>query len=147
MTKPVSPIPDGYPSVIPYLLVEDAQKLLDFVQRVFGAIEGDRTTGPSGEIQHTEFRIRDSVVMLSQARGEWKAAPATLYVYVPDIDATYRRAVEAGATSLSEPADQFYGDRSGGVKDNQGITWWIGSHIEDVSPEEIQRRAAAAGKK
>jgi PhnB protein len=96
---------------------------------------------PDGSIGHAEVRIGDSMVMLGQARDEWKARPGTLYLYVPDVDATYRRALAAGGASLREPTTQVYGDRSGGVEDPVGNQWWMATHVEDVSPEEIDRRA------
>jgi uncharacterized glyoxalase superfamily protein PhnB len=84
--------------------------------------------------------------MLGEATGQWKPRPSTLYLYVHDTDATYRRALEAGATSLMEPANQFYGDRNAGVQDPSGNFWWIATHVEDVSAEEMKRRAEAQGK-
>lgn len=147
MKSAVKPIPEGYHSVTPSFIVEDAPGLLEFVKRVFDAVEVHRTLDGDGTIRHAEFRIDDSMLMLSQARGEWKAEPGSVYVYLPDVDATYAKALAAGATPLMAPADQFYGDRSGGVKDAHGITWWMGTHIEDVSGEEIQRRAAAQTQK
>lgn len=97
-----------------------------------------------GTIQHAEVKIGDSIVMLAEACDPWKPRPSMLYLYVNDVDATYQRAIEAGATSLREPATHFYGDRSGGVEDPTGNHWWIATHVEDVSPEELQRRAAEA---
>jgi uncharacterized glyoxalase superfamily protein PhnB len=98
---------------------------------------------PDGVVMHAEVRIGDSMVMLSDGGGEWKPMPAVLYLYVPDADATYRRALDAGATSVQEPTTQFYGDRHGGVRDPSGNVWWIATRVEDVSPEELQKRAAA----
>jgi PhnB protein len=95
---------------------------------------------------HAELRIGDSVVMLADAAGDFKPLPCALYLYVPDADATYRRALEAGATSVMEPANQFYGDRNAGVKDPTGNQWWIGTHVEDVPPEEMARRRDAYAK-
>ncbi len=97
---------------------------------------------PDGTIQHAEVKIGDSIVMLADAAGEWKPRPSMLYLYVNDVDETYRLALAAGATSLREPTTHFYGDRSGGVEDPVGNHWWIATHVEDVSPEEIQRRTA-----
>jgi PhnB protein len=139
----VKPIPDGYHSVTPYLIVEGADRLIDFVTQAFDAKEAERMTRADGSIGHAEVRIGDSVVMLSEARDEWKPMPAALYLYVPDTDAVYHRALEAGASSLMEPADQFYGDRNAGVKDPVGNLWWIGTRKEDVPREELERRAAA----
>ena len=106
----VKPVPDRYHTVTPYLTVEGVPKLLDFVKRVFDATELERMSRPDGTIGHAEVRIGDSVVMMGEARGESKPMPGTLYAYVSDTDAVYKRALEAGAASLMEPADQFYGD-------------------------------------
>jgi PhnB protein len=141
---PVKPVPEGYQSVIPYLIVEGAARLLDFVKQAFGAVEHERMSRDDGSIGHAEVRIGDTVVMISDGRDPWKPMPAALYLYVPDTDAIYHRAVEAGADSLMEPADQFYGDRNAGVRDPSGNIWWIGSRVEDVSREELERRAAGS---
>jgi PhnB protein len=142
----VKPIPDGYHSVTPYLAVEGADKLLEFVTRAFDAVGRECMRRPDGTIHHAEVKIGDSIVMLGEASGQWKPRPSTLYLYVDDTDATYRRAIEAGASSLMEPADQFYGDRNAGVQDPTGNFWWIATHVEDVSPEETHRRAEAQKK-
>ena len=138
---PVKPIPDGYHSVTPYLIAQGADKLLDFLKRAFAAEETVRMPKPDGSIAHAEVRIGDSVVMLADAGEQWSPMPAGIHLYVEDCDATYLRALEAGATSVQEPADQFYGDRSGGVRDPVGNHWWISTHVEDVSEEEIAKRA------
>jgi PhnB protein len=143
----VKPIPDGYQSVIPYVIANDAEALLRFLTAAFGAKEKDVNRDPSGTIFHGEVIIGDSVVMFSQASERHPAMPCTVYVYVPDTDATYRAALAAGATSVMEPANQFYGDRNAGVKDSNGNQWWMGTHVEDVSPEELERRAAEEMKK
>ena len=139
----VKPIPEGYHTVTPYLTVQGAAKLVDFLKQAFGAEEIFRTTGPDGTIRHAEVRIGDSVVMMAEPRGEWKPMPGAIYLYVNDTDAAYKRALQAGATSLMEPADQFYGDRSAGVKDPVGNHWWIATHIEDVPPAELAKREEA----
>ena len=95
---------------------------------------------------HAEVKLGDSFIMMGEPMGEFKAMPASLYLYVPDTDATYARVIKAGGTSIMEPADQFYGDRNAGVKDTSGNHWWIGTHIEDVSPDELSKRAEAAMK-
>lgn len=138
--------PDGYQNVVPYLHVPDARKEIAFMAAVFGGVEIERFETPDGKIKHAEVRIGDSVVMLSDARGVADGASA-LYVYVDDTDGAYRRAMDLGATSELEPADQFYGDRNAGVKSANGVTWWIGTHVEDVSPDEMKRRSDAAQKK
>jgi uncharacterized glyoxalase superfamily protein PhnB len=140
----VKPIPEGYHSVTPYLVVPGAAKLLDFLKQAFDAQELYRPMQrPDGTIMHAEVRIGDSVVMMGEPMDQSTPMPAQLYLYVHDADAVYRRALQAGATSLMEPADQFYGDRNAGVQDPVGNRWWIATHKEDVSPEEIVRRAAA----
>jgi uncharacterized glyoxalase superfamily protein PhnB len=140
---PVKPIPDGYHSVTPYLAVEGAARLIDFLKQTFDAQEVERMMSPDGNVRHAEVKIGDSIVMLGEASGQWKPMPSILYVYVNDTDATYHRALQAGATSTREPTDQFYGDRNAGVLDPCGNQWWIATHIEDISPEELRRRAEA----
>jgi len=139
----VKPIPDGYHSVTPFLIVPGAAKLLDFLQQAFEAQELHRMPRPDGTIMHAEVRIGDSLVMMGEPMGDGQPLFGSLYLYVHDVDAVYKRALQAGATSTSEPADQFYGDRSAGIKDPVGNQWWIATHKEDVPPEEIARRAAA----
>jgi len=142
----VKPIPDGYHSVTPYLVVNEVSRLLEFTVHAFEAREVHRMTEPGGRIRHAEVRIGDSVVMMGGATGPHAPMPTNLYVYVADTDATYKRALQAGASSLEEPAIQFYGDRRAGVIDPVGNHWWIATHVEDVPPEEMKRRAAAASR-
>ena len=142
----VKPIPDGYRTVTPYLVVRGAAKLIDFLQKAFLASEKFRFAQPDGTIQHAEVSIGDSVVMMGEAGGPFKPMQANLNLYVEDCDAVYRRAIGAGGKSLREPTTQFYGDRSAGVEDPCGNYWWISTHVEDVSPEELERRAKTAHK-
>ncbi|MBZ5561886.1 MAG: VOC family protein [Acidobacteriia bacterium] len=143
----VSPIPKGYHSITPYLVVPGISKLIEFLKEAFGAVVTETpTTRPDGTVAHAEVKIGDSIVMMGEPMGQWKAMPCVLYLYVPDIDEVYRKALQAGAKSLQEPADQFYGDRNGGVVDPAGNMWWIGTHKEDVPPEEMAKRAEAAMK-
>jgi len=137
-------IPDGFGTVTPYLVVDGLADVTDFLKRAFDAREIDRMTQPGGRIMHAEVKIGDSMIMMGEPTGESQARPSNLYVYVPDVDATYRCAIEAGGKSLGEPRDQFYGDRSGGVQDPSGNSWWIATHKEDVSRDEILRRAQHA---
>lgn len=137
----VKPIPDDHHTVIPYLMVHGVARLLDFLKQSFEAKETERMARPDGTIMHAEVRIGDSAVMMGEPMGEFQPMPGSIYVYVNDTDAAYRRALEAGATSVMEPADMFYGDRNAGVKDSCGNIWWIATHVEDVSPEELRRRA------
>jgi PhnB protein len=137
-------VPEGYHTVIPYIIAPDAEKLLTFLKAAFGAREHDITRGEDGAIWHADVQIGDSHVMLSQANDRFKAMPAAFYLYVADTDAAYKAALAAGATSIMEPANQFYGDRNAGVVDSQGNNWWLATHVEDVAPEEMERRIKAA---
>jgi PhnB protein len=137
------PVPEGFHTITPYLTVSDANGLLNFVTRAFNAKEHHVMRGPDGAIGHADLVIGDSHVMLGQARGEWTPMPSQLYVYLPDCDAAYRQALGAGATSVQEPTTQFYGDRHGCVKDLCGNLWWVATHVEDVSDEEMARRMKA----
>lgn len=143
----VKPIPEGYHSITPYLAVQGASRLIEFLQEAFDARVVERLDRPDGTVGHAEVRIGDSMLMVGDAGAKWAPMPAGIYLYVNDTDSTYRRALAAGATSLMEPADQFYGDRNAGVKDPSGNHWWIATHVEDVSPEEMKRRSEAFMKK
>lgn len=139
--------PDHYHSVTPYLAVEGAARLIDFLKTAFDAADTKICMKrPDGTIHHAELKIGDSIVMLGDAAPPWAPRPSTLYLYVEDTDASYKRALEAGATSLMEPVTQFYGDRNAGIRDPSGNDWWIATHVEDVSPEEVVRRAGAEEK-
>ena len=142
----IKPVPDGYRTLTPYLTVPDAKALIDFCTRAFDAKVVYQHQTPSGAVGHAELEIGDSKLMVGQAGEEWGPRPGTLYMYVPDVDETFRRAIAAGAKSVREPRTEFYGDRSGGVQDANGNQWWIASHVEDVSPEETERRAREAGR-
>jgi uncharacterized glyoxalase superfamily protein PhnB len=143
MRKTAKPVPDGYQALIPYFAVRDANALLEFVKQAFGGQEGLKMAGPDGVVRHAEVRVRDCILMIGQSR---QARPNTLYLYVPDVDAAYLRAMAApgAARSLREPTDEWYGDRSAGVEDSQGNQWWLATHVEDLSAEELERRAAQA---
>lgn len=139
----VLPIPQGFRSVTPYLLIRDVAGVISFLKYTFGAVEMERIPGPDGKIMHAEVKIGDSMIMLGEASGTFEPMPSSIYVYVQNTDAAYNRGLEAGGTSVMEPADQFYGDRNCGVKDGSGNIWWIATHVEDVSPEELARRSKA----
>jgi uncharacterized glyoxalase superfamily protein PhnB len=139
-------VPEGLHSVTPYLIVQGIPGLIEFLKQAFDATELHHTKRPDGKIGHAEVKIGDSVVMMGESMDGYPPMPAMLYLYVADVDAVYRRAVRAGGTSLEEPADQFYGDRRAGVKDACGNMWYIATHKEDVSDEEIQRRFAQMAK-
>ena len=149
MPDPVSPIPEGYHSVTPYLIIRGAAKALAFYKLAFGAIEKFRMEAPDGRISHAEVLIGDSTLMLADEHSEigakspesWGGSPVSLMLYVGNVDQVFAQAVEAGASVERPLADQFYGDRTGGLKDPFGHTWYVATHIEDVSPEEMARRA------
>jgi PhnB protein len=140
----VKPVPDGYHTVTPYLVVRDAQKVIEFLKQAFGAqLTHEPTKRPDGTMMHAELSIGDSRVMMGEENEMAKATTSSLYLYVPNVDSVYQRAVKAGGNSIMEPTDMFYGDRSGGVKDPSGNTWYIATHKEDVAPQELAKRADA----
>jgi PhnB protein len=149
-----NPIPQGYHTATPYLIVRDAARALDFYKQAFGAIETMRFPGPGGKVMHAEIKIGDSPIMLADECPEMGArspqslggSPVSLMLYVEDVDGLTKQALDAGATVLRPVQDQFYGDRSGMITDPFGHSWSIATHIEDVPPEELARRAAAAQK-
>ena len=137
-----NPVPPGYSTVTPYLCVADAGRLIDFLKQAFDAQLNFKMDGPGGRIMHAEMTIGDSRIMLGQPEPG-KETNAMIHLYMPDTDASYKRAIAAGAMSVREPADQFYGDRSAGVRDEFGNQWYIATHVEDVSEEEMKCRMAA----
>ena len=143
----VKPIPENYPRVSPYLIVKNVEKTMDFIQYVFDGKVLEKMKTPNGSVNHGEISIGDSVIMMGRATESHEPQNVMLYIYVDDTDAAYKRALEKGAESVMEPADQFYGDRNAGVKDKDGISWWMASHVEDISPEELQRRNETRDKK
>ncbi len=144
-------IPDGFHTATPYLIVKGAAAALDFYKKAFGATELLRMDGPDGRVGHAEIRIGDSHLMLAdEVPNKGFLSPQTLggsaismMLYVPDVDQAFQKAVSAGATPLRPVQNQFYGDRSGTLKDPFGHVWTIGTHVEDVPPEELRRRAEA----
>lgn len=138
----VKAIPDGYHTITPYLVVNDASKLITFLKAAFDAVETAPPCEIDGKILHAELKIGNSMLMLGQACETSAANTSMLHLYVNDTDHYYQKALAAGASSIMEPIDQFYGDRSGAVKDMFGNSWWLATHIEDLSPEEVNRRAA-----
>ena len=154
MTSKVKPIPQGYHTATPYLIVNDGAKAIEFYKKAFGATELFRMAGPDGKIGHAEIKIGDSPIMLADevtAMGHRSpqslgGSPVSSLLYVEDVDAVFNQAVAAGAKVARPVADQFYGDRTGGVTDPFGHAWYIATHKEDVSSEELQKRAAAAGR-
>jgi PhnB protein len=147
----VQPVPEGYHTITPYLAVDDASAAIDFYQRAFGAKERVRMPGPGDAIMHAELEIGDSLVMLSdpfpqastRTPKELGGTSVNIFVYVDNIDELYKQAIDAGASSLMEPDDMFWGDRFGSVQDPFGHSWTIATHIEDVAPEEMEKRSQA----
>ena len=148
----VNPIPEDYPRVIPYLSIDGAEEAIKFYGAVFGATERMRMAGPDGKIVHCELEIGPAVVMLAdtfpdmggKSPKDIGGSPVTLMVYVEDVDACFERAIDNGATAQRKVEDQFYGDRSGSFEDPFGHIWFVASHIEDIAPDEMEKRAAAA---
>jgi PhnB protein len=153
-SKKVKAVPDGYHSITPYLIVDGAARAIDFYTRAFDAREIMRMPAPGGRVGHAELRIGESVIMLAdehpemdaRAPGHYGGSPVTLLLYVLDVDTQFKQALDAGATEVRPVADQFYGDRSGTLKDPFGHSWHLSTHKEDVSVEEMARRMAAMQK-
>jgi PhnB protein len=145
----VQPVPEGYNTITPYLAVEDASAAIDFYQRALGAKERARMGGPGDSVMHAELEIGDSLIMLSDPFPQASTKPpkelggtsVSIFAYVEDVDSLYKQAVDAGASSLMEPDDMFWGDRFASVQDPFGHSWTIATHVEDVAPEEMQKRA------
>lgn len=135
----INPIPERYKNVIPYLICNNTDKVIEFCQKVFDAKLTDITKRDDGKIVHATIHIRDSAVMLSEFSEKYPTFPAMMYIYVEDVDSVYKKGIDAGGISLREPTDEFYGDRSCGLKDTSGNQWWIASHIEDVSNEDNKK--------
>lgn len=150
MATTVKPVPDGYHTATPYLIIRHAADAIEFYKRAFGATEIMRMADPGGKIGHAEIRIGDSSIMLCDEFPDMDlrspdstGSPVIIHLYVNDVDALVKQAVDAGAQVLRPVEDQFYGDRGGKLRDPFGHIWWIASHVEDVPPEEINKRAAA----
>ncbi len=149
----VKPIPDGYPRVSPSLIIDGAADAIEFYKSVLGASERMRMDGPDGRVGHAELMLGESVIMVSDEYPDMGyvgpkkigGSPVALHVYVDDVDATFAKALAAGAKEERAVEDQFYGDRSGTFEDPWGHRWSVGTHIEDVPPDEMARRAEAMG--
>lgn len=148
----VKPIPEGYHSVTPYLSIKGAAAAIDYYKQVFGATELFRMAGPDGKIGHAEIKIGDSPIMLADEFPEMEfvspktlgGSPVGLMIYVDDVDTMYKQAISAGGQEIKPLQNQFYGDRSGTLKDPFGHVWTVATHVEDVPPEEMEKRAKAA---
>lgn len=151
---PVKPVPEGYLAT-PYLILRGAPQAIEFYKKAFGATVSEQHADPSGKVAHAEIRIGKAPIMLADEHPEmgfkgpesYGGSPVTIVIYTKDVDALFQRAVAAGATVLRAVADQFYGDRNGTLKDPFGHVWTLMTHVEDVSPKEVQKRMAAALKK
>ena len=151
---PVSPIPEGYHSVTPYLVIKNAAAAIEFYKKAFGAVELFRMPAPGSKIRHAEIKIGDSPVMLADEYPDmgfkgpesFGGTPVSLMIYVDDVDKIYPQAIAAGGKELRPLQNQFYGDRSGTLIDPFGHVWTIGTHVEDISEEELAKRAEAAMK-
>jgi PhnB protein len=147
-----NPIPDGYPRLTPYLIVDDGAAAVDFYTSILGATERMRMAGPDGKIGHTELELGDSLIMLADEHPDIGAigprsvggTPVSMHVYVEDADDVFERAIAAGATAERPVETQFYGDRLGSFEDPFGHKWNVATHVEDVSPEEMEKRASEA---
>jgi PhnB protein len=152
MADKVKPVPDGYHTATPYLIVKGAAKAIEFYKQAFGATEVERMEMPDGKIAHAEIKIGDSIIMLGDeapqhgTRGPKSlgGSPCGLYLYVEDVDQTFNRAITAGATATMAVKDQFYGDRNGSLVDPFGHTWYVATRQENLSMDEIRRRLPAA---
>ena len=146
----VNPIPEGYPRVIPYLAIAGANEAIDFYTNVLGFKERMRMPGPDGKVGHAELELGDSMLMLADEFPDMGnkgpksigGSPVTVSLYVENVDDVFKRAIAAGATEISPLSDQFYGDRTGAFEDPFGHRWHVASHVEDVSPEEMEKRSA-----
>ncbi|SHF08312.1 Uncharacterized conserved protein PhnB, glyoxalase superfamily [Fodinibius roseus] len=142
----ITPFSDKYHTATPYLLVEGVAGLVDFLANAFGAEKTIWLERNNGSIMHVEVQIGDSIIMMGEPTDEFDSMPGSIYLRVEDCDATYQKALESGGESIMEPTDMHHaGERYGGIKDPAGNIWWIATHIEDVSPEEQQRRIKESG--
>ena len=145
VTIKVNPIPQDYGTVTPYLIVNGVPRLIDFLKETFHAEERARINDKKDHVGHAEVKIGNSMVMMADSTPQYTPIPSQLYVYVDNVDDAYRRAMRAGGTSEQEPTTQFYGDRTAAVKDPTGNVWWIATHVEDLSPQEMEKRMKDKG--
>jgi uncharacterized glyoxalase superfamily protein PhnB len=145
--KAARSIPKGFQTVTPYLIVPDADRLIDFIKNAFGGEQTFINRDENNQISHATVKIGNSTIMVSDTMQEMEPETAMLFLYVEDADAWYNKAIEAGAKSIQEPKDEFYGDRVAAVKDEWDNKWWIATHVEDVSAEELEKRAKTERKK
>lgn len=136
----VKPIRDGFHTITPYLVVRNAPRLIEFVSAAFGGELISRMSRPDGSVMHAEMRVGNSMIMVGEGAGEFGPMPTAIYLYVPDCDAVYRRALAAGGTAISPVRDMPSGERYGGIKDPCGNFWWVATHVADLSSEEQEER-------
>jgi PhnB protein len=139
--KSVRAVPEGFHSITPYLVVDNATGLIDFIKKAFGGKQTFITKRDDNKIMHATVKIGDSTIMISDTMEGMSAQTGMLYLYLEDVDKVYQQALQAKGTSVREPKDEFYGDRAGAVRDEWGNVWWISTHFEDVDPEELERRS------
>ena len=142
----VNPVPEGFHTITPYLAVHNVKQTIGFLKQAFGAEEIQVHEMPGGQIMNAEIKIGTSMVMLGETAKDQEAWPAMLYMYVVDADSVFRKAAQAGGKVVLEPVDHFYGDRSGAIEDPSGNQWWIATRKENVSPEELGKRASTIKK-
>jgi PhnB protein len=154
MTNKVKPVPEGYHTATPYLIFHDAAPAIDFYKKAFAATEIMRMNGPDGKVSHAEIKIGDSVIMLGSAPGNDLATPqklngssVSIFLYLPDVNSTFKQAVSAGAKAVQPLEDMFWGDRFGRLVDPFGHSWSLATHVEDVAPAEMGKRAQEAAAK
>jgi len=139
--KSVKAVPEGMHTVTPYLVVDDAHGLIRFIEQAFGGkTTAIMKTDDGTKVMHANVEVGDSAIMVTDSNETYKAGACRLYLYVEDVDKVYQQALQANGSSLREPTDEFYGDRSCGVKDSWGNEWWIATHFEDLTPEEMKQR-------
>jgi PhnB protein len=144
LNKSVSAVPKDFHTVTPFLIVDNAAGLIEFIQKAFNGRQNFIMKDEDNKIMHATVTIGDSTIMLCDVMENTPAQSAMLYLYLPDVDTVYKKAIEAKANSFREPKDEFYGDRAGAVKDAWGNVWWIATHIEEVAPAELERRSKQA---
>ncbi len=144
MAKSKSHMPEGFHTVTPYFVIPGVARFLDFLEQAFGAQRREVMKREDGSVAHASMTLGDTIIEMGEAVDK-RSMPMTLHVYIPDVDAMYKRAIAAGAKSLSQPTDQFYGERSAGLVDDWGNHWYIATYTEDLTAEELSTRAAAQG--
>jgi PhnB protein len=145
VTSKINPIPQDYGTVTPYLIVNGVPRLIDFLKETFQAEVRGIINDRKDHVGHAEVKIGNSIVMMADSTPQYSPIPSQLYVYVDSVDETYKRGVKAGGASEQEPTTQFYGDRTAAVRDPTGNIWWIATRVEEVSPEEMEKRMKGKG--